>query len=134
MNFSLIGCVIGVFAAQAAMAADGDRPVLVGRDGPELDACASVGRVTRPDPEKDSYLSVYARPDDNGGEADRVAGGNLVWLCDSDGDWQGIVYPSGPWQDLGDCRVSSPQHAPGPYAGPCRQGWVQARNLELVAG
>lgn len=126
--------LIGAFLTQAAVATGPARPVLVGRDGPELEACASVGRVTRPDPEKDSYLSVYARPDDNGGEADRVAGGNLVWLCDSEGDWQGIVYPSGTWQDLGDCRVSSPQQAPGPYAGPCRQGWVQARHLELVAG
>ena len=109
-------------------------PVTVGGEGPELDACVAVGRVTGLDPEGDNYLAVRARPHLSGHENDRLDPATLVWLCDKDGDWQGIVYPHGAYQDLGDCRVSSPVTAPEPYGGPCRQGWVLAKYLDLVAG
>ena len=38
---------------------------------------------------------------------DKLPLSTLVWLCEADEDWQGIVYPTGNNQELGDCRVSS---------------------------
>lgn len=116
-------------------AAEPEQIPLIGSDGPQLDACGGVGRVAT----LDTHLPVRERPDQYAQEKDRLPPATLVWLCDkNDGengeDWQGIVYPTGEHQDLGDCRVSSPVAAPEPYKGPCRSGWVLARNLRLVAG
>ena len=87
----------------------------------------------------DPHLPVRERPDEFAREKDKLSPATLVWLCDKNAgenglDWQGIVYPSGEYQELGDCRVSSPVAAPEPYRGPCRSGWVLARDLRLVAG
>ena len=108
---------------------------LIGNEGPDLDACIGIGRIATLEPS----LPVREQPDDYAREKDRLAPSTLVWLCEKGGgetgeDWQGIVYPSGEHQELGDCRVSSPVSEPRPYAGPCRSGWVIARDIRLVAG
>lgn len=120
--------------APPLMASDSEVQVMIGRDGPELDACGAIGKVARLDPEGDSFLSVRERPAPEAPEKDRLDARTLVWLCDSADEWQGIVYPSGDYQDLGDCRVGSPVRVAEPYAGPCRHGWVAAHYIELVAG
>lgn len=106
----------------------------MGRDGPDLDACGGIGRVSGLNPEGDNFLSVRAAPALRAKETDRLHTATLVWLCDVDGDWQGIVYASGAFQELGDCRVSSPVAEPHAYDGPCKSGWVAAKYLSLVAG
>lgn len=120
--------------AAPVQAAEPEIPVKVGRDGPELDACGGIGRVARLNPEGDNFLAVRERPTTEAPEKDRLGPRTLVWLCDGQGEWQGIVYPSGAYQDLGDCRVGSPVPAEAPYDGPCRSGWVHSRFIELVAG
>lgn len=103
---------------------------LVGRDGPELDACGGIGRLST----YEADLAVFERPEDYAREKDRLPVSTLVWLCDGNDDYQGVVYPSGDFQELGDCQVSIPIAEPEPYSGPCEFGWVTARNIRLVAG
>jgi hypothetical protein len=102
--------------------------------GPESDACPGLGRIAKFAPKKGDFMRIY-RDAHNGGRAkDKLALSSLVWLCEADEGWQGIVYPSGDNQDLGDCRVSSTVAKPEPYKGPCQYGWVEAKYIELVAG
>lgn len=118
-----------VTAAPLSASAGGQVPS-IGLDGAGLDACGGIGVVTGFEPD----LVVRDEPDEYAREKDRLPLRTLVWLCEPVGDWQGIVYPTGEFQDLGDCQVSSPVPAPRPYAGPCAHGWVTARNLALVTG
>ena len=106
---------------------------LVGLDGPQADACSGIGRVTGLDPDDDYTLKVRDAPDGRGMQTDKLNTATLVWLCEGNGSWQGIVYAAS-GGDLGDCRVSSPSMRPEPYAGPCRHGWVEARYIQLIAG
>lgn len=129
----------GLFLALAALAlpaqaAEPEVPVKVGRDGPELDACGGIGRVARLTPEGDNFLAVRERPTAEAPEKDRLDPRTLVWLCDGQAEWQGIVYPKGAYQALEDCQVGGPVPAEAPYDGPCRSGWVASRYIELVAG
>jgi hypothetical protein len=103
---------------------------MIGLDGPDLDACGGIGALTHFEAE----LSVRERPDDYAREKDRLPTKTLVWLCEGDEEWQGIVYPTGEFQELEDCKVSVPIAAPEPYAGPCAFGWVAARNVQMVSG
>ena len=106
------------------------RVPVVGADGPTLDACGGVGSVAT----YEGDLAVHESPDKYARKTDKLPPRTLVWLCEGADDWQGIVYPSGEFQQFGDCRVSSPVAEPRPYAGPCRHGWVSAKDLQLVAG
>jgi len=110
------------------------RPVTIGLEGPGSDACGAVGRVSGLTPLGEISLPVHERPTSRSGILDRLAPRMLVWLCEAEGEWQGVVFPSGEFQELGDCRVGSPVAAPRAYDGPCRSGWVLGKNLELVAG
>ena len=125
----LLAQVAGPPAPEVAATAEA-RAVRIGADGPELDACGGVGRIGGPD----ELLVVRSGPDDRAAEADRLERRSFVWLCDSTGEWQGIVYPSGEFQDIADCRVSGPVAQVQAYDGPCRSGWVRARNIELLTG
>ena len=120
--------------AVPALARQAERIPTIGQEGPELDACGGIGTVTRLALGETQNLAVRDRPADEGYKKDELAAKTLVWLCDAEGEWQGIVYPGGEYQDLGDCRVSSPVPQPAPYQGPCRHGWVDARFIDLVAG
>ena len=125
--------VAALLGGGPALAADGEQVPQVGRDGPDMDACGGVGRVSRVNPTGDGLLPVFPLPSDQIRPKDRLVPDTLVWLCDAQGDWQGIVYASGQFQELGDCRVSSPVAAPQAYSGPCRSGWVPAKFLYVVA-
>lgn len=106
----------------------------VGRDGPQADGCGGIGRIFALGPSDKARLAVLERPDEYARKKDELSARTLIWLCDVDesGDFQGIVYPSGDFQELEDCRVSTSVDTPQPYAGPCRSGWVVARNIQLV--
>ena len=106
------------------------RTVLIGLDGPETDACSGLGRIAG----ADSVQIVRAGPDDRAAQVSELDRRSFVWLCEAAGEWQGIVYPEGEFQDIADCRVGSPVAEPRSYDGPCRSGWVRARNIELMAG
>lgn len=125
--------VAALLAGTPLLGAEGERVPQVGRDGPELDACGGVARVSRVNPTGDGLLPVFPQPDDRVRPKDRLVPDTLVWLCDAQDAWQGIVYASGPFQELGDCRVSSPVAQPQAYSGPCRSGWVPAKFLFVVA-
>ncbi|MCP5396779.1 MAG: hypothetical protein H6918_08610 [Sphingomonadaceae bacterium] len=107
------------------------RAVMIGQDGPEFDACGGLGRIISG---AEDRLPVLSGPDQSAMVSGSLGRSTHVWLCEAEGEWQGIVYPSGEFQDVGDCRVSSPVAEPRAYDGPCQSGWVRARNIELLAG
>ncbi len=117
-------------AAIPLPAASEDRIPVVGGDGPESDACGGIGSVAT----YEDLLAVHSEPDEYSRQKAELPPRTLVWLCEGMEEWQGIVYPTGEFQDLGDCRVSSPVSEPRDYNGPCEHGWVLARSLQLVAG
>ncbi|MEX0342762.1 MAG: hypothetical protein AB3N06_09250 [Erythrobacter sp.] len=106
------------------------RSPMIGLDGPSLDACGGLGRVGG------TYREQVIRdaPDEAARTSDTLEQSTLVWLCEAEGDWQGVVYASGEFQEVGDCRVSSPVAEPRAYDGPCRAGWVPAKDVEFLAG
>ena len=108
--------------------------VTIGLDGPDMDACGGVGRTMSEDFGTDATLAVVAAPAEHADTLDELPERSLVWLCEGRGEWQGIVYPSGDFQELGDCRVSSPVAEERAYDGPCKAGWVKAVNIVLTAG
>ncbi len=134
---ALIASVTAIVLLAPALgkAAEPEQIPLIGSEGPAEDACIGVGTIRTLDPD----LPIRERPDEYAREKDRLPSATLVWICEkgegANGDeWQGIVYPTGEFQELGDCQVSAPVAAPEPYAGPCRSGWVLARDLRLVLG
>lgn len=132
MSFSailLIAQMIGPPAPEAVPESEVRVP-MIGLEGPASDACGGIARIATYEDEE----VVRERPDDEGRETDALPHRTLVWLCEAEDEWQGIVYPSGQFQQLGDCRVSRPVAASRPYDGPCSYGWVLAVNLQLVAG
>ena len=120
---------IGPPAPEAPPASDVRVP-MIGLEGVAVDACAGIARVATYEEEE----IVRERPDAEAPETDTLPHRTLVWLCEAEGEWQGIVYPTGEFQQLGDCRVSRPIAQSRPYDGPCSHGWVLADNLHLVAG
>ncbi|MCR2834549.1 hypothetical protein [Parerythrobacter lacustris] len=94
----------------------------------DLDAC-TLGMVANVGP--DSSAMVRTGPDSEYDTIDYLADGDLVWVCQSDGEHYGIVYSSDP--DL-DCEVSSPVEATVNYSGPCDTGWVMSDWVEIIAG
>lgn len=107
-----------------------DRVPMIGLEGPAMDACGGIGRIGNYDAEE----PVRENPADGARTTDKLPHQSLVWLCEAAGEWQGIVYPSGRFQDLGDCQVGSPVADRRPYDGPCKHGWVLAEHLSLVSG
>ena len=124
-----LGTVSGPPAPETLEYPDARAP-MIGLDGPSLDACGGLGRVGG------MYRQQVIRdaPDEAARTSDTLDGSTLVWLCEAEGDWQGVVYASGEFQDVGDCRVSSPIPEPRAYDGPCRAGWVLAKDVEFLAG
>lgn len=109
------------------------RPVRIGLDGPDFDACGSYGQITGLKPDGDNYLSVRAAPTTQARELDRLGTGTGISLCDSANGWIGIVY-EGSGAGGGACGVGSPVPSERDYNGPCRSGWVSERFVEVIAG
>jgi hypothetical protein len=128
----LRGILLGIAAIlsglTSAPVAAAERVPIIGNDGPDMDACAGIARIFT----MEELLSVYEEPDQYARKKGGLPTSMLVWLCEAEGDWQGIVYPTGEFQDLGDCRVSTPVSQPRAYEGPCEYGWVMASNLNLT--
>ncbi len=113
---------------------DAGRIPVIGLQGPDSDACPAIGRIAMFEPKKGDFMRVYTDSSDLAPIKDQLQLSSLVWLCEADEGWQGIVYPKNETQDLGDCRVSAALSDPEPYNGPCNFGWVEAKYIELVAG
>ena len=106
------------------------QPIMVGSEGPELDACGSTGVVAKLDPKGDNYLSVRDAPSTLTKERDRLDAGQTVSICDSSDGWLGIVYS----KIDEECGVSRPVATEERYLGPCAQGWVDSQFVEITAG
>ncbi len=121
--------------AASAQTASANRPVRIGLDGPNFDACGSNGRVTGLNPRGDNFLSVRGAPSTRGRQLDQLRSGHEVYVCDSTADnaWLGIVYPAD-GRSIGNCAVSSPVARERPYTGRCKSGWVSARFINIYAG
>lgn len=109
------------------------RPVRIGFDGPDFDACGSYGEITGLNPDGDNFLSVRSAPSTDAEELDRLTSGTGVSMCDSANGWIGIVY-EGSGTAGTDCGVGSPVESERDYDGACRSGWISERFVELIAG
>ncbi len=107
------------------------RPVRVGGDGPDLDACGGYGEVTGLNPNGDNFLAVRASPFVGAYELDRLEPGQGVSMCDYEGGWVGIVYDK---SGDADCGTGSPVASERDYEGPCESGWVSEDFVTLLAG
>lgn len=121
------------------------RPVIIGEDGPRLDACGALGRVVQASA---SGLAVRAAPFADAREIDRLRNGDRAYICTRsiDQKWLGVVAPPAPATsaaneagnqsggDTVDCGVSSPVERKTAYDGPCVSGWVSSAYIRLIAG
>lgn len=113
------------------------RPVTIGEDGPRLDACGGIGRVTRAGT---AGLPVRAAPFADAREIARMPDSRHAFICTRslDQKWLGIVIPSQPAADNAvqpvDCGVSGPVDRKQTYDGPCVSGWVASAYVQQVAG
>ena len=53
-------------------------------------------------------------------------------MCEADGTWTGIVFPAF-GQALDECYTATPVSSAREYQGPCRWGWVETKDLSVVA-
>lgn len=125
-----IGLAVALFAVAMAplpAAAQSGVPVMVGGDA-DYDACSSVGQVARLNPNGDGFLAVRSGPSTDHGKIDELYNGDIVFLCDQDGRWHGVVYGAQ------DCGVGSPIPRRQAYNGNCRAGWIFDRYVDVIAG
>jgi len=130
----MIASALLLLASPAATEIEaGERLIMVGQDGANLDACGAVGQVRGLDERGDNFLSVRIAPGTDSKERDRVQNGNRLFLCDQSGDWYGVVYQKA-GDDLMECGTGTPSAFTGAYRGPCRYGWVHKFFVEFLAG
>lgn len=111
--------------ADGALAPVVSRPVMVGRNGRNVNAC---GATATPAGER---LTVHWSTDAAAPAKATVSGS--LFVCQADGQWSGVVFPA-TGQSASDCRVSLPVTSPREYQGPCRWGWVKTSDLVVTAG
>lgn len=112
----------------AASRASVSRDVMIGKDGPDMDACGTLSSAT-------ADTEVRMGPDEFSAGKARLKAGQQVKVCETseDGAWAGVVFhPSLP--ELPDCGTGSPVAQAQPYRGACSSGWVKADALEMLAG
>jgi uncharacterized protein YgiM (DUF1202 family) len=129
----LAGTVLAALALQAAATVPAV-PVVIGKNGPELDACSSTGQVSGINPKaREPWLNVRNAPRMDAKILGRLQPGALVTMCDTSGDgqWEAVVYSDDPDAD---CGTASPVDRPRAYRGPCKSGWVASRFLVPIAG
>lgn len=98
----------------------------------DLDACGAWSRIRKPQGAPAGPVEVRRGPGPQYAVVDRLPDGAQFFTCDSLNGWSGIVYPE-PGTDV-DCGVGTPIAQRGPYAGPCRSGWIPSEYEELIAG
>ncbi len=106
------------------------RPVIIGEDGPRLDACGAMGQAVRVGAQG---LAIRAAPFAEAQEIGRLAEGARAFVCTRslDQKWLGVVVVP---QPSADCGLSEPVDRKQAYAGPCLSGWVSSASIRLVAG
>jgi hypothetical protein len=92
-------------------------------------SCAS-GVVTGLDPRGDGFLAVKSGPHLKFSKIDQLFNGQDVYLCESRGDWLGIVYPVEERCGVG----SKSWSVTDSYSGPCSSGWVHKAWIKATAG
>jgi hypothetical protein len=100
------------------------RAVMVGQGGRQADACPAVATPAS------GKLTVHWS--NTPGPAKAEVEGEVA-VCEADGSWSGIVFPAF-GQALDECYTASPVSSPREYQGPCRWGWVETKDLSVVAG
>ncbi len=123
------------------------RPVTIGEDGPQLDACGALGVVRGVAAGK--TLALHAAPFREAKATAQLANGARVHVCTRslDQKWLGVVVlPGEPMSDgrevagnavvtdQADCGVSSPVDRRQAYDGPCKSGWISNGFVRLIAG
>ncbi len=123
------------------------RPVTIGEDGPQLDACGALGVVRGLAVGK--TLAIHAAPFREAKATAQLVNGARVHVCTRslDQKWLGVVVlpgaPAPDGDDVGgnevlpapaDCGVSSPVDRRQVYDGPCKSGWVSSGFVRLIAG
>jgi hypothetical protein len=103
-------------------------PLMLGGEA-EFDACNAAGVVEGLDARGDGFLSVRAGPAIAHREIARLRNGDSVYICLSEGEWYGVVFPQG-----ARCGVTSPWPRRRAYRGPCASGWVHRRWVGGTAG
>ena len=106
------------------------RPVIIGEDGPRLDACAALGQAVRVGAQG---LAIRAAPFAEAQEIGRLPEGSRAFVCTRslDQKWLGVVILP---QNPADCGLSEPVDRKQAYAGPCLSGWVSSASIRLIAG
>ena len=104
--------------------------VMVGGEA-EYDACSSTGRVAGLNSNGDNFLAVRKGPAGSHQMIDKLYTGATVYMCDTEGNWIGVVYSTNGNQD---CGVSSPIARKQAYSGSCRSGWVHQKYIAPLAG
>jgi hypothetical protein len=111
-----------------------NRPVMVGGSS-ELDACGAVGVPQGLNPKGDNFLAVKSAPNISAKRKTKLTPGQQFIICEYSADekWIGILVPIGK-MGLDACQVTGPIAKRQVYRGPCMQGWVAARYVQVVAG
>lgn len=110
---------------------NGQTPVLFG--DPDFEFGCSGGEIVGLDPYGDGYVSVRKGPSSGNVELDRLYNGRQVYICDTAGDWSGIVYPK-KGQTVEDCGLDTGGSTRQPYTGPCSFGWLFSRYVKGTSG
>lgn len=123
------------------------RPVTIGEDGPQLDACGALGVVRGVAVGK--TLAIHAAPFREAKATAQLVNDARVHVCTRslDQKWLGVVVlpdASAPDGDIAagnavvaeqvDCGVSSPVDRRQAYDGPCKSGWISNGFVRLIAG
>jgi len=112
------------------------RPVRTGLAGTGADACGGYGEIRQGGGEskgEDMRVQVRHSPNPEGREIDLLKPATPVSICESEGEWLGIVF-AGPDQTLSECETGAAIAQAQDYAGPCRSGWIERRLVDLMAG
>jgi hypothetical protein len=115
----LLALLVAPAAAQGA-------PVHVGGD-PHTDACSPHGEVALPVDGR-SVAIVRAGPGGRHAEVARLKAVRYVLICERRGRWLGIVFPE-EGEEWSACGIRAAVATRAPYAGPCRSGWIRARQV-----
>lgn len=111
-------------------------PVMVGDDVPVDIASCSLAVVTGLDPQGDNFLAVRSGPGSSNAQIDALHTGDQVYVCDGNGRWMGVVYPTNRNMEsgTGQCGVPAPVSPRQAYRGPCDSGWVYDAYIQIIAG
>ena len=75
-------------------------------------------------------LTVHSAPDAAAEETDLLQPGQLVSICENEGDWVGVVYS----KNAADCGTGTPVADRRAYDGQCQSGWINGTYLTNQAG